>query len=88
MTASTDSIHDASPASSAKVWFDFQVIDRRARELGIETDVALADFLETDRSTLYRWRRRLIGVALVTAMRVAERLDLTVEQIISQGEAS
>jgi hypothetical protein len=84
VVASIDAQQDAQAASSARVWLDFTVIDAKAREIGIDTDVALAEHLGTDRSTLYRWRRRQIGVALATAMRIADRLQLTVEKIIGQ----
>lgn len=70
------------------MWFNFEVIDQRARDLGIKTDVALADLVDLNRSSIFRFRRREIQPSLETAMRVAERLGLAVEQVISHEKAA
>lgn len=89
MTASLDATDEAPAATPAVVmWFDFAAIDAAAHRRGITTDVELAVFLGLDRSSLYRFRRRQLQPSLATAMRVAERLELTVETIIIHAEAA
>lgn len=78
MTA-TDGTDDR--ATDATVALRFDVIDRRATELGVTTEKALAELLDLDRTSLWRFRRRQLNPSLKTAMRVAEALHLGVEDV-------
>lgn len=74
----------AKGATDATVALRFEVIDSRAAELGVTTKKALAELLDLDRTSLWRFRRRELNPSLKTAMRVAERLDLPVTDVIER----
>lgn len=57
------------------------VFDERCEVLGIMTEVAKAEFVEVDRSTLHRLRRGSLSPRLEVAMRFASALNLKVEDL-------
>jgi DNA-binding XRE family transcriptional regulator len=75
----TDDTPDATPRREVRL--DFDVIDRRAAELGVDTPAALAVFLGVNKSTVWRFRNGRMNPGLGTAMHFAARLGLPVEQI-------
>jgi DNA-binding XRE family transcriptional regulator len=61
-----------------------EVFDRRCEELGALTEAAKAELVDVDRVTLHRYRKGEMGARLEVAMRFAQRLDMTVEQLWGQ----
>lgn len=86
MSATGSSAKGATVATPA-VRLRFDVIDARCAELEATTDVSRAELLGVDRTTLWRWRNDKIGVALATALDLAERLSLPVESITKREAA-
>lgn len=86
MNATGSAPQDATVATPA-VRLRFDVIDARCAELEASTDVARAELLGVDRTTLWRWRNDRMGVALGTALDLAERLSLPVESITKREAA-
>lgn len=60
------------------------VFDDLTRALGATTDAARARLFEVDRATIYRMRRHLHTPSMDVAMRMAERLDVTVEDLFER----
>lgn len=57
------------------------VFDERCQVLGILTEVAKAELVEVDRTTLHRLRRGSLSPRLEVAMRFASALNLKVEDL-------
>lgn len=68
-------------SATAPIQLRVDVFDRRTEELGAKTETEKADMLDTDRKTLWRYRERKMTPKLDLAMRWAEQLDLTVEDL-------
>ena len=80
VTATTGNATDAAP-----IRLRFDVIDQRAAELGIGTRRALAKLLDLDPASVWRFRKGRMAPSLDTAMRVAERLDLRIEDVVERS---
>lgn len=70
---------DAPNAPSA---LDFDVIDARAKELGIES---LHEHLDVDETTVWRWRNGLVKPLFEMVERVADQLALTIDEVRAKG---
>ena len=57
------------------------LFDRRAEALGATTEAEKAALVDLDPSTLWRFRRGQIGPRLEVARRMAERLEVTVDDL-------
>lgn len=68
-------------APNATPALNFDVIDARAAELEIGPGDELADFLEYDRTTVWRWRNGLTKPSFEVVCDVAEKLGLSVADI-------
>jgi DNA-binding XRE family transcriptional regulator len=58
-----------------------EVFDRRCAELGAENGITRAALVEVDRGTVRRWKLGEVTPQLDVAMRVAQRLDLKVDDL-------
>lgn len=70
---------EAPPVASVarvKWWLDFEVVNRRLIELGVDLDdkAAEANALGLDESTVWRLRRRRTEPSLATVMAISESL--------------
>lgn len=73
--------NNAAPLATTPA-LDFDAIDARAGELGIVGDVALAEYLNYDRTTIWRWRKGLVVPPLDAAVKVAKRMQLDLAAIL------
>lgn len=69
-------------APNAPSTLDFDVIDARAKELGIES---LHDHLDIERQTVWRWRNGLVQPTFEMVERVADKLSLTIDEVRAKG---
>lgn len=72
---------EAPPVASVartRWWLDFEVIDRRLQELGVDLDdkAAEANALGIDQSTVWRLRQRKTVPLLATVMTIHESLGI------------
>jgi DNA-binding XRE family transcriptional regulator len=67
--------------SATPVRLRVKAFDRRAEQLGAESETAKAELLGTDRKTLWRYREAQIVPKLDLAMRWAKVLGLKVEEL-------
>lgn len=79
MAATLRDAPDATPV------LNFDVIRTRAEALRIGGEGALADFLGVDRTTLWRWRKGLVVLPLDTAKQVADRLGVSLDELLSKA---
>lgn len=71
-------------ATTATVRLRSDLFDERCRDLGAETEVARAALVEVSRVTLHRFRKGEMAPRLEVAMRFANRLNMTVEELWEQ----
>lgn len=74
MAATKEAAPHAAPS------LNFTVIDQRAEQLGVDR-LELADFLELDRTTVWRWRNGLTTPTLAAVKEVAAKLGLSIDEI-------
>lgn len=60
------------------------VFDDLTSKLGATSDIARARLIGVDRTTIHRMRYRLHTPSMDVAMRMAERLDVTVEDLFER----
>lgn len=73
-----------SPVSLSEVELDGDRFDDLCRAHDAETETARAALVGIERRTLYRWREGLVTPGLDAALRTAQRLDTTVEDLWRQ----
>lgn len=64
------------------------MFDRRTEELGATTDAAKADLIEVDRVTMWRYRKGHLSPSLDRAITIANRLGISLTDLIEQVPAS
>lgn len=63
----------------------FDLFDRKCAELGALDEKARAELVEVNRSTLWRWRTGVQTPSLEVATRIADKFDITVEELIGKA---
>lgn len=79
MAATDRTEPDATSATAPRI--DFAVFDSKCAELGATSDIARAEIAGVNRTTLWRWRKGLWAPNLAVATRIAQRLDVTVDEL-------
>ncbi|RLK13290.1 helix-turn-helix protein [Micromonospora sp. M71_S20] len=69
------------PATLSPIRLKTNVFDTLAAPLGAGSEQELARLLDMDRTTLYRIRRGMVTPTLTVAMRMADRLNTTVDEL-------
>lgn len=65
----------------ASVNLDVGLFDRLLADKGAHTDAKRAELLDSDRTTVWRWRNRRLKPSLDQAVRIASFLDVSVEEL-------
>lgn len=74
-----------SPATVATPGINFALLDKLCAEQGATDEVARADLLDVNRTTLWRWRNGIQTPGLDVAARIAGRLNITVDELIGRA---
>lgn len=75
---------DQGATGAIEVVLDFDVINKRADDLGISR-MEIAEALDVDPATIWRWEKRGVKPAFDVVVLLAKMLKLEVEQLTSQG---
>lgn len=68
-------------SATASIWLRDDVFDDLTAKLGASNESERAKAAGIDRTTLWRWRERRFVPSLDQAMRVADRLGTTVDEL-------
>jgi DNA-binding XRE family transcriptional regulator len=79
MSASAGTDKTAIPATAAR--FNSELFDERCAALEATTEVARAALVGVDPATLYRYRKGQFAPRQEIALRIAELLDVSIEQL-------
>lgn len=75
------------PATVATLRIDFDVFDRECALRGATDETARARLAGVDRATLWRWRNGRYTPSLSAITRIAQRFDLSVDELIQREAA-
>ncbi len=67
------------------MWLRFDVIDPWAAGQGAESDTAIASLLGVDRATVWRFRHRLLIPSLPMALRIAQKVGVSVDDLVASA---
>lgn len=74
------------PATDATATqIDFAVFDAKCAEEGARDESARAELVGVSRTTLWRWRKGTQQVSLPVASRLAERFDITLDELTGRA---
>jgi DNA-binding XRE family transcriptional regulator len=77
-----------SPATVATGRIDFELFDAKCADKGALDDVARADLVDVDRTTLWRWRNGRQAVSLEAAVRIADRLEVKLDDLLAARDVA
>lgn len=83
VTATDRDATDATPGARLRL----DVFDREAERLGATTDAAKARLIDVDRVTMWRYRKGLLTPKTGRAMAIAEKLGISVDELIERPAA-
>lgn len=83
MAATDSAAPDATPATAPRI--DFDIFDAKCADLGATNDTARAEIAGVNRTTIWRWRKGQWSPNLAVASRIAQRLDITVDELTGRA---
>jgi len=81
----TQSGTPATPDATPRVAIDFTVFDRECAKRGATSEPARAKLVDTDRTTLWRWRKGRQTPTLDKAEHLAATFEITLDELTGRA---
>lgn len=83
MVAANRAASVASGAAEPRI--DFAIFEAKCAEHGATTDVARAQVVGVNRTTIWRWRKGLCAPDLTVATEIAEQFGITLDELTGRA---